>query len=890
MVRLKKVDYRMLAILALVILGLVVIPFVPAEFSIGEPNRSISKVYGPEMDIKGWVNMSIKDEPGDSVLEASFDGTNKSNISLEELLKVNPSYKFNCSPTDCNTSYSVTGPGTSSKSFTLGDGKSKLVGIRLDSSFREMESFYMDVQSDAGDSDKRQLIVDFLDDGSVEWGPTKSTGDFGSKETPEFEGSPTKVELTSSERCSEINLTHSPNVKIGGNVIDNDGGIANFKISIVDNEKNTKGACEVKGYEGPTDSVECIAKKTNNEDFSVTEEKEYSVCIKDTAEAEYGINRYTTEEGERLYDVFAKQGEFDEVGSFTLNNSEVNSYGTINSLNDYIDKYISDRYGNDCSGSGGCVVPIRFTSHENSQKIDLKNMVFKYYDDADRVDKTNIHDVETSAPLITSNPEFQRLFLDNAGLSVPSELGNYTFVLKLDGEPIVSEDIKVKNVPIIESLNPLTTAAGFETIFEVEVSVPENASVTNYNWDFGDERTDSVSSNKIVHIYSEIKNYTLELSVTDTRGLSSSGTFEIEVISPKDHINSTLEKMKSNLDRVKGDINAQNSFNQRVLKSVLRVENLSSEIEVLEGRFEEAKNGSEYLEMVGDLVDLNSRIPRSVRESEIADSFPFIYSEDIVEMSVVEAIGGGEYNSQREGDYQNAVNAWQHDNIDITVNFREFSAEYDPGVKRLANAFEFVVEEKKDINYDYYLIVPKQGIIFDRGAEEQGNYYYVNLRDNRRVSFYSTENVDFNTIPAFVSPSIDRLDLERTLPLPDDNSRTIILILSIVFLVVIGVTSYIVLQQWYKKKYEKYLFPNKNDLYNVINYVNSAKKRGLTKSEIRSKLKKSEWDSEQINYVMKKYEGRRTGMIELPLPKGFSKTGDEGPSKPPRGHRPHGKR
>ena len=85
----------------------------------------------------------------------------------------------------------------------------------------------------------------------------------------------------------------------------------------------------------------------------------------------------------------------------------------------------------------------------------------------------------------------------------------------------------------------------------------------------------------------------------------------------------------------------------------------------------------------------------------------------------------------------------------------------------------------------------------------------------------------------------------------------------ILFLVIVGVVTYIVLQQWYKKKYENYLFKNRTNLYNMVTYVNNAKKRGLKRGKIAANLKKAGWSAEKVRYVMKKYAGKRTGMIEI---------------------------
>jgi hypothetical protein len=71
---------------------------------------------------------------------------------------------------------------------------------------------------------------------------------------------------------------------------------------------------------------------------------------------------------------------------------------------------------------------------------------------------------------------------------------------------------------------------------------------------------------------------------------------------------------------------------------------------------------------------------------------------------------------------------------------------------------------------------------------------------------------------------------------------------------------YIVLQRWYRKRYEDYLFKNKNDLYNLFNFIEMQRRKGASESDIHGKLKKAGWSSEQIKYSMRKHAGKRTGM------------------------------
>ena len=74
-----------------------------------------------------------------------------------------------------------------------------------------------------------------------------------------------------------------------------------------------------------------------------------------------------------------------------------------------------------------------------------------------------------------------------------------------------------------------------------------------------------------------------------------------------------------------------------------------------------------------------------------------------------------------------------------------------------------------------------------------------------------------------------------------------------------------------KRKYEEHLFKNRNNLFNLITYIEHARKKGLKGNEISKKLKKSGWNSEQIAYALKKHAGKRTGMAEIPIKFRFGK-------------------
>jgi Holliday junction resolvasome RuvABC DNA-binding subunit len=56
-------------------------------------------------------------------------------------------------------------------------------------------------------------------------------------------------------------------------------------------------------------------------------------------------------------------------------------------------------------------------------------------------------------------------------------------------------------------------------------------------------------------------------------------------------------------------------------------------------------------------------------------------------------------------------------------------------------------------------------------------------------------------------------------------------------------------------------------LYNLVNYVKTSREKQIKDKDIEESLKKVGWTPEQIRYVMRKFEGKNTGMPEIPIKK-----------------------
>jgi hypothetical protein len=282
----------------------------------------------------------------------------------------------------------------------------------------------------------------------------------------------------------------------------------------------------------------------------------------------------------------------------------------------------------------------------------------------------------------------------------------------------------------------------------------------------------------------------------------------------------------------------------------------------------------DYVDMMEELVKI--KIPREINITEKADSLPFFVDKNNINLGVLSEISGKEYSASKSDLYVDAILSWNLNNLDMNINFREFSGAYEFEVDRILSTFEIDIAGNPARDNAYFIVPSLKGIKFKEnyGELEKSGYYYLEIDQNQKnIGVSTTEEIDLFSLPVFFSPEIGRFSsVEFTEEEREKLSRQTILVLSLFLVLFLGFISYLIMQEWYKRKYESYLFKNRNDLYNLISYIHHAEKKDVDKNEIYSKLKKIGWSSEQVKYVIRKYAGKRTGMLEIiPFEKIFSK-------------------
>tara|TARA_Y100000310_G_scaffold24394_1_gene23439 strand:- start:7540 stop:10179 length:2640 start_codon:yes stop_codon:yes gene_type:complete len=842
-------------------LALVLIPsFIYANFEIGDLSYSIEKQYSQNDSIKGWINISLENEPANSLFEDSYENS----ITLIEFLKLNNNSNYNCLPADCESDYSESNQQTT-KTFTLNKNQQKVLGFKFEGdNFESISSFSVDISSNTPTSTSKQLFIDILNNDEIEWQTYKSSNNFYGENYGCYESPSEEVLIPNEEYCEKINIPAAPNVEIGAYVINDTEDNVVFVLSL--SGEGNSASCETSVTS--SGRISCVP------DFEINKKQDFFVCVKVKNSADsskYKINSETndpcgyagSEENERDFEIFAKPGKYAAIGNFILNSDELQNSGSNANIEYNMENYIG-RYNNNCSQ--GCIIPIRFISDEDNQQITISNISISYTTSGTPKETNEIYDLTEMPSQI--NSEFQKLYLDDANFLIPGKSDEkITYSLNLDNNKIFSEEISFEKTIQIISLNPNIVIAAYPTEFTIKM---ENLSsgVTNYEWDFGDGNKKTTTINKITHTYNSLGMFNLKITARDSNDLSSSKTFNINVKTPKEAINSVLKKKFDNLNSVTKKIQDLPQFYQTSLNEILNLTELEDEITSLQKRNSTAQTDEDYVKIMDDLIKLE--VPKSVFESKKADSIPFSFDEKNINLETLKEIGKGEYD--KEELYIKSIFAWNLDNINAKITFNEFSVEYEDSTNRILNVFKLKINENQAREDFYFIIKNIENLEFKEnyGERERPEYSYIKLgKEETLIEFSTTEDFSFENLPVFISPEIKKLliiktgfsEIEEKLP---SWGMLILIILLVIF---IGFIAYIILQEWYKRKYENYLFKNKNSLYNLISYIEGMKKKGVKNKEISKQLKKSGWNSEQITYIMKKYAGEKTGMFEIPVSK-----------------------
>lgn len=824
---------------------------------IGNASNNLKTSYSYGEILNGWINISLINMPVNTPLTFY-----NSNSSLKKLLEDNPSVDFNCSINQCASDYSESDSGSISKSFTLNNGQSKVIGLKI-RDIREIvsiDNFILNFSSNAQESCRNQLSVDILNDAYSDLNNNKvKLSSFCSDENYGCYGNPAGLTIMTlnSAYCENINISSAGGLVVGANVSGN--GQAEFRFVVEDESCVSSTSSSGK--------ISC-----NLLNKSVSNISTLNVCLSQISGNAYSI--YYEEDNtcgsvngvDYDFSIFARPLKYDSPGEIYFNDVH-DTYG--------ISGYISNTYPDGCSN--GCYIPIKISSNVDNQLINLSSLSMRYTSGVQKVNES-IYSLTEAASFVNMN--YRLLDIGSLGLSAPNISGFFNVSLKIGTYDIFKKTIEVLSLPIIKSLYPLELPAAMQYTFNAVVS----GNATSYIWDFGDNSSlITTNVNFVKHKYTSIGPKILTLSATNENG-QINRSFSINVVSPEGYFNSTLESYKSRSNSLKAQINGFPEFVKDYINRLFNLTDMEAILTSLRIKYDNAAGDSqEYINLFESLNSLN--MPSNISSTH-SSSGPFIMNMAKINLADINAVEG---TGNVSGDkLKDSIFGWVIKNLEVSADMKLYSSKYDDGYSPLLTYVKLDITPNIPLE-KLYVIIGKKDVQASLGqVKDIGDSTAITLADlssdsKRTLELVIPAETDLTDIPIYFSPKISVLSTEFTLG--SCNNDNICdkeagenfnncskdckpwgkVWLWLMILVIVAFIVYILLQEWYKRRYEDYLFKNKNDLYNLIHFMSNSEEQGLDKTTMLIKLRENGWDPEQNIYAYNKFKGKRTGMWEIPL-------------------------
>lgn len=847
------------------------ISFFSAAYSLGEKKYSIETIYSTGDDLRGWINISFDEEPSNSTFSSSDGGK----IELLDLLKksLNTNFKYTCDLKNCESDYSAK-DNELVKIYNLKKGESVIFGIKItdNNPLDSIESLQFKLESNNTENTENPLFLDFLNNRINEWKAHNVSENYGKYKFGCYGSSDDSTELINIPYCERIYFEEAAGIEIGAYINrDNGEGAVPFIMSITNLDTGNRATCKIStsGKIG----TERIACKPN---FQFKESGYHHVCVilenPNADGGKYKINFENTNpcgftgtyDGKYDFDfeIFGRQNEYAPNINIIFNNTELeNSQSEVTNIEDYIENYIEEKYENNCTT--GCIIPIKIIANAD-QKVKISELSLSYLVGIQK-EIDEIFDVTERYPLISAT--HQKLFLDEAGFNVSNIEKEYDFSVYFKGDELIEEEIKVEKAPVIYYVRPEITARKYPTTFSIKVSQPTG--ISKYRWNFSDGVITTTTVPEVSHTYEKMGKYPLIITLTNSKGINFSSEFEINVGSASEVVPSLLNKIDGNVRFLESKLVVYSDFQKRSITNALKIEELKETLKTLEKNSKDAITESDYEKILNEILKI--KLPETIGESFVGEGIIFYPYTDAVNLDVLKSIGGGSYNPSKEQEYKEAILSWELDNAEMELNFSEVSAIYKEYQEPIVKIFEVSINNFHEEPV-YFIIKDMENLLFytDYPFVNQDGYKYLEIDSSTQsIIFSTTEEIDFEELPIFVSPSLTEINI---LDLEEFNEGEFFKKWGLFILIILGIlvftfVIYIVLQIWYKKKYEEYLFKNRNNLYNLVNYIKTSFAKGMKESEIEKNLRKAKWNSEQIRYAMRKYHGKNTGMPEIPVKK-----------------------
>lgn len=399
------------------------------------------------------------------------------------------------------------------------------------------------------------------------------------------------------------------------------------------------------------------------------------------------------------------------------------------------------------------------------------------------------------------------------------------------------------------------------SVIKIETSWKNEIVPKSYSWDFGNGDIRQTTLSEINYLYNKTGQYVLKVNMTDSKNINYTRSFNINVQSPSTFVNTLLDKDSATITSLINQIKNNFSTDSDIILKAIGVSSLESSLNSLKADKTKAVSESDYINLMQKILALN--IPEKIAITGNLDNAPYLVDPNKIDASSLESLAGVDYSSSEREQYIEQIAGWNNQNVELTLNYDEISTITKNTVVKKANVYKLNARIISSEGGSNSLLIKNLGNMnFVSEPAKQGAYYSIPISNNFvSIQFSTPPEIGFESISAFIisedMKDFQVYDLGSGITRAETGevwgmSKWVAFTILFILLIAIAGVGYGIMLWWYKHKYENHLFKNRNDLYNLVNFVKTSKNSGISNSDIKDKLKKSGWTGEQIAYVTRK--------------------------------------
>lgn len=831
-------------------------------------NISIDSTQILDEPISGKFLLSLLDAPINLIFSSNFG-----EITLKQLL-VNEGKTIGCERYNCSGLYTSKDSGSTSLNFNA-SRKGVTYGLLYEEGVTSVTDLNFKVSANFPELATVPLSIAIGKNYMWNFNSvSEETNNFRQTSNGCFNSSAplSDGEIDSLGYCEEVNLTASPAYYLGANV---SGSGLKKLVFTLNKDGSVLESCTTANLESAAFSspVGCMISMSDSQSAG-----KYEVCIKSNEDDSsiYSLKKETSglncgrySSGNKLadYSIFVK------VPYYASSNGLITLGGDFDSSAvDSINSYLASVYGNNCSSK--CFVPITFYGNNVNVLVSDINSVYSSLTGPLRSYKLysileDVYRIDFSG--IISLKSF------NWSATKP---GNNTLKIELVGDGssdfLFSKSFIVESVPFAASVYPTSPPAGIDVYFYANIG----GSFSKVIWNFGDGTPVAESNvSYVIHKYQNVSStYNLTINVVG-KNSTITKSFVLNTVSPEVYVNDSILFKRNIFNNLSLKIEGLPYSIRDVIKQRIGYDSLQNGLNQLEIDRVKAVSPEDYLSLVHavDLLD----VPYSVFEYETrTSSLASSYSE--IDPSIVKKIKSGNYSNLDK--YIAPIFAWQLVNVNSNIVRKKFEViKKNNDLEKILVYYTFSLKSSSDQESYFIFKKPASSLSFSVGVDVKEldadtSYIQIPPLESLEFSVYYSGSDD---LAMFISPSLEVLQAEEDISVcivndicqkdagedsdncPQDCRAILPTTLAIIGVLLFMLVIYTILQIWYVRRYEEYLFKDRAFVFNLLAFINNSKLNGVNRNSIASALSSKGWNGEQIDYAIKKAEGKNTGMYEI---------------------------